>query len=47
MLFFFYVYLGMASLGLAQEAMITLTTPRFVPFFLFILVCSISNCYYE
>ena len=35
---FFYVYIGMAALGLSLEAMITLLTPRFVPFFLFILV---------
>ena len=35
---FFYIYLGMAALGLSLEAMITLLTPRFIPFFLFILV---------
>ena len=33
-----FVYLGMAALGLALEAMITILTPKFVPFFLFILV---------
>jgi hypothetical protein len=37
-LFWVYVYLAMASLGLALESMITLLTPRFVPFFLFALV---------
>ena len=35
---FFYLYLGMSALGLSLEAMITIFTPRFVPFFLFILV---------
>ncbi|KAM5536448.1 hypothetical protein V8D89_009884 [Ganoderma adspersum] len=35
---FFYLYLGMAALGLSLEAMITIFTPRFVPFFLFILI---------
>lgn len=35
---FAFIYLGMAALGLSIEAMITLLTPRFVPFFLFILV---------
>jgi len=37
-LFWVYVYLAMASLGLALESMITLLTPRFVPFFLFALI---------
>ncbi|KAG8994623.1 hypothetical protein FRB94_012637 [Tulasnella sp. JGI-2019a] len=37
-LFWIFVYLGMASLGLAIEAMITILTPRFTPFFLLILV---------
>ena len=37
-LFFVYVYLAMAALGLALESMITLLTPKFVPFFLFALV---------
>ena len=40
---FFYVYIGMAALGLSLEAMITLLTPRFVPFFLFILVSPVSS----
>ncbi|KAM5536444.1 hypothetical protein V8D89_009880 [Ganoderma adspersum] len=35
---FVYLYLGMAALGLSLEAMITIFTPRFVPFFLFILI---------
>lgn len=39
---FFYFYLGMAALGLSLEAMITILTPRFVPFFLFILVRSVT-----
>ncbi|OCH87106.1 hypothetical protein OBBRIDRAFT_796525 [Obba rivulosa] len=38
LVFFVYAYLGMASLGLALEAVITLATPRFTPFFLFILI---------
>jgi hypothetical protein len=37
-LFVVYIYLAMASLGLALESMITLLTPRFVPFFLFALI---------
>lgn len=35
---FAFVYLGMLALGLSLEAMITLLTPKFVPYFLFILV---------
>jgi hypothetical protein len=36
----------MASLGLALESMITLLTPRFVPFFLFALVIFFdTNCF--
>ncbi|KAI0808363.1 hypothetical protein C8Q74DRAFT_1233073 [Fomes fomentarius] len=35
---FAFIYLGMAALGLSIEAMITLLTPRFVPFFLFTLI---------
>ena len=31
-------YLGMLALGLSLEAMITLLTPKFIPYFLFILV---------
>ena len=38
MAFFGFLYLGMASLGLALEAMITLLQPRFVPLFLVLLV---------
>ncbi|KAI8976311.1 hypothetical protein BD414DRAFT_467212 [Trametes punicea] len=38
MVFWVYVYLGMAALGLSIEAMITIFTPRFTPFFLFILI---------
>ncbi|KAI0707430.1 hypothetical protein C8T65DRAFT_650942 [Cerioporus squamosus] len=34
----FYIYLGMCALGLSLEAMITIFTPRFVPFFLFTLI---------
>ncbi|KAI0759545.1 hypothetical protein BD413DRAFT_273447 [Trametes elegans] len=33
-----YIYLGMAALGLSLEAMITILTPRFTPFFLFTLI---------
>lgn len=35
---FVYFYLGMAALGLSLEAMITILTPVFTPFFLFTLV---------
>ncbi|KAI0699407.1 hypothetical protein BC835DRAFT_1412597 [Cytidiella melzeri] len=35
---FLFVYLGMTALGLSLEAMITLLTPKFVPFFLFALI---------
>ncbi|TFK80958.1 hypothetical protein K466DRAFT_532405, partial [Polyporus arcularius HHB13444] len=35
LLSFFFIYLGMCALGLSLEAMITIFTPRFVPFFLF------------
>lgn len=38
MLFFVFVYLGMAALGMSLESMITVLTPRYVPFFLFTLV---------
>lgn len=38
MVFWVYIYLGMAALGLSIEAMITILTPRFTPFFLFTLV---------
>lgn len=36
--FFAFVYLGMAALGLALEAMITVLGRKFVPFFLVLLV---------
>ncbi|KAH7906449.1 hypothetical protein BJ138DRAFT_1162589 [Hygrophoropsis aurantiaca] len=38
LLFWLYVYLGMAALGLALESMITILTPKFTPFFLFSLI---------
>ena len=38
MLAFVFFYIGMAALGLSLEAMITILTPKFVPYFLFILV---------
>ena len=38
MLSFMYFYLGMAALGLAVEAMVTVLTVRYSPYFLFILV---------
>ncbi|KAI0820843.1 hypothetical protein BC628DRAFT_1422520 [Trametes gibbosa] len=38
MLSWVYIYLGMAALGLSIEAMITILTPRFTPFFLFLLI---------
>jgi hypothetical protein len=39
---FLFVYLGMSALGLSLEAMITVLTPKFIPFFLFILVSVLS-----
>ncbi|TFY73045.1 hypothetical protein EWM64_g10967, partial [Hericium alpestre] len=40
-------WLGMAALGLAVEAMITLLTIRFVPFFLVLwLIVNVSVCFY-
>ncbi|KAG9047508.1 hypothetical protein FS837_002093 [Tulasnella sp. UAMH 9824] len=39
-LFWVFVYLGMAALGLATEAMITLLTPRFIAYFLIALIIS-------
>ncbi|KAL5480246.1 hypothetical protein ACEPAI_1516 [Sanghuangporus weigelae] len=38
MAFFGFVYLGMTAVGLALEAMVTLLGPRFVPFFLVLLI---------
>lgn len=37
-LFWLFIYMGMCSLGLALEAMVTLLSPKFVPFFLVLLV---------
>ncbi|KAG8685706.1 hypothetical protein FRC11_010194 [Ceratobasidium sp. 423] len=37
-LYFIYTYIGMAALGLATEAMITILTPRFMAFFLVPLI---------
>ncbi|KAG9037262.1 hypothetical protein FRB95_006205 [Tulasnella sp. JGI-2019a] len=37
-LFWVFVYMNVAALGLALEAMITILTPRFTPFFLLFLV---------
>ncbi|KAG8735473.1 hypothetical protein FRC10_010470 [Ceratobasidium sp. 414] len=37
-LYFAYTYMGMAALGLATEAMITILTPRFMAFFLIPLI---------
>ncbi|KAF8597403.1 hypothetical protein BDV93DRAFT_527436 [Ceratobasidium sp. AG-I] len=39
-LYFFYTYIGMAALGLATEAMVTILTPRFMAFFLLPLIIS-------
>ncbi|KIO28765.1 hypothetical protein M407DRAFT_176434 [Tulasnella calospora MUT 4182] len=39
-LFWVFVYMGMAALGLATEAMITLLTPRFIAYFLIALIIS-------
>ncbi|KIP12864.1 hypothetical protein PHLGIDRAFT_97603 [Phlebiopsis gigantea 11061_1 CR5-6] len=38
LLAFMFNYLGMLALGLSLEAMITLLTPKFIPYFLFILI---------
>ena len=46
-LFFIYVYLAMCSLGLALEAMITVLSPRFAPFFLVCLVSLLAFCLLE
>ncbi|KAG8907501.1 hypothetical protein FRB99_003874 [Tulasnella sp. 403] len=37
-IFWLYVYMGMAALGLSTEAMITLLTPRFIAYFLLTLI---------
>ncbi|KAG8724775.1 hypothetical protein FRC09_014411 [Ceratobasidium sp. 395] len=37
-LYFAYTYMGMAALGLATEAMVTILTPRFMAFFLIPLI---------
>ncbi|CAE6527088.1 unnamed protein product [Rhizoctonia solani] len=39
-LYFAYTYMGMAALGLATEAMVTILTPRFMAFFLLPLIIS-------
>lgn len=39
MLAFVFFYLGMLALGLSLEAMITLLTPKFIPYFVFTLAC--------
>ncbi|KAG8700338.1 hypothetical protein FRC11_013024 [Ceratobasidium sp. 423] len=39
-LYFVYTYMGMAALGLATEAMVTILTPRFMAFFLLPLIIS-------
>lgn len=39
-LFWLFVYMGMAALGLATEAVITLLTSKFISFFLVFLVCA-------
>ncbi|THG94903.1 hypothetical protein EW145_g8054 [Phellinidium pouzarii] len=38
LLFFAIIYLGMSAFGLALEAMTTLLTPKFIPFFLILLI---------
>lgn len=37
-IFWIYIYMGMAALGLSTEAMVTLLTPRFIANFLLILI---------
>ncbi|KAG8963014.1 hypothetical protein FRC03_003510 [Tulasnella sp. 419] len=37
-IFWLFIYMGMAALGLSTEAMITLTTPKFIAFFLLALI---------
>jgi hypothetical protein len=42
-LYFVYTYMGMAALGLATEAMVTILTPRFMAFFLIpLIICNVS-----
>ena len=41
---FFYIYIGMAALGLSLEAMITILSPRYTPLFLFVLVRLLFCC---
>ncbi|KAF8596973.1 hypothetical protein BDV93DRAFT_500004 [Ceratobasidium sp. AG-I] len=42
-LYFVYTYFGMAALGLATEAMVTILTPRFMAFFLIpLIICNVS-----
>lgn len=37
-IFWLYVYMGMTALGLSTEAMITLLTPKFISYFLLVLI---------
>ena len=40
-------WMGMCALGLAMEAMITLLTPAFAPFFLILwIISNVSVCYF-
>lgn len=42
-LYFLYTYMGMAALGLATEAMVTILTPRFMAFFLIpLIICNVA-----
>ncbi|EGO22942.1 hypothetical protein SERLADRAFT_362324 [Serpula lacrymans var. lacrymans S7.9] len=43
-LFAVFVYLDMAAIGLALEAMITLLTPKFIPFFMMFMVVANIAC---
>lgn len=45
LLTFIFMYLGMLALGLSLEAMITLLTPKFIPYFVFTLVMHTASLY--
>ncbi|KAL0954143.1 hypothetical protein HGRIS_005282 [Hohenbuehelia grisea] len=47
LVFWMIEWLGMTALGLAIEAMLTLLTPRFIPFFLVLwIISNVSTCFY-
>ncbi|KAJ8695609.1 hypothetical protein PTI98_008197 [Pleurotus ostreatus] len=47
LVFWMLMWFGMTALGLAVEAMFTLLTPRFIPFFLVLwIISNVSTCFY-